>query len=63
MKNKYTHFCFGYIQNKHKTHGKHSKHYSVHVKNDMCDPPPPIMPAVQISCDWHIKHLVATFMY
>lgn len=64
MKNKYTRFCLIYLQNKHKTHGKHSSHSSRHVNNDMCAPPP-LLPQNNASCTvlviWRVKRLAATF--
>lgn len=66
MKNKYTHFCSNYLQNKHKTHGKHSSHSSRHVNNDMCAPPP-LLPQNNASCTmlviWRVKCLAATFRH
>lgn len=67
MKNKYTQFCLGYLQNKHSTQGYHSNHSSGHVNNDMCDPPPPLLPQNNASCTmlviWRVKHLAATFRH
>lgn len=66
MKNKYTHFCLNYLQNKHTTHGKHSNHSSRHVNNDMCDPLP-LLPQNNASCTmlviWRVKRMAATFRH
>lgn len=63
MKNKYTHFCLNYLQNKHKTHGKHSSHSSRHVNNDMCAPPPQNNASCTMLVIWRVKCLAATFRH